>query len=310
MRFDNRPIGVFDSGLGGLTVVRSLMDALPDESILYFGDTARCPYGPRDLGEVRRFVLEIGSWLVSRDVKLIVMACNTATAAGLALAQRAFEVPVVGVVEPGARAAVHATANRKVGVIGTQGTIDSGAYSRAVRALDAGVTVFSVPTPKFVDVVESGLRMGPGPLEQELSELTDVFIRPSFYEIARDYLDPLKRSGIDTLVLGCTHFPLLRSAIQQVVGQSVQLISSDEETAREVADNLKRRGHLVSASQPRELHFATTGDAYEFAHLGSRILRAPVAGVEHVSIETLSSLLSSGELSFLADGEAVEGGAS
>jgi len=310
VRFDNRPIGVFDSGLGCLTVVRSLMDALPDESILYFGDTARCPYGPRDLGEVRRFVLEIGSWLVSRDVKLIVMACNTATAAGLALAQRAFEVPVVGVVEPGARAAVHATANRKVGVIGTQGTIDSGAYSRAVRALDAGVTVFSVPTPKFVDVVESGLRMGPGPLEQELSELTDVFIRPSFYEIARDYLDPLKRSGIDTLVLGCTHFPLLRSAIQQVVGQSVQLISSDEETAREVADNLKRRNQLVSAGQPRELHFATTGDAHELAHLGSRILRATVAGVEHVSVEALSSLPSSEGLSFLADGEAVEGGAS
>lgn len=315
MRFDDgpisdfdRPIGVFDSGLGGLTVVRALMDALPDESILYFGDTARCPYGPRDLGEVRRFVLEIGSWLVSRDVKLIVVACNTATAAGLALAQRAFDVPVIGVVEPGARAAVHATANRKVGVIGTQGTIDSGAYSKAVRALDAGVTVFSVPAPKFVDVVEAGLRMGPGPLEQELSELADVFIRPSFYEIARDYLDPLKRAGIDTLVLGCTHFPLLRSAIQQVVGLNVRLISSDEETAREVANSLRRRNQLASAGQPRRLHFATTGDAGEFAHLGSRILGTSVAGVEHVLVKTLSALPSAEGISLLDASEAVDGG--
>lgn len=284
------------------------MDALPDESILYFGDTARCPYGPRDLGEVRRFVLEIGSWLVSRDVKLIVVACNTATAAGLALAQRAFDVPVIGVVEPGARAAVHATANRKVGVIGTQGTIDSGAYSKAVRALDAGVTVFSVPAPKFVDVVEAGLRMGPGPLEQELSELADVFIRPSFYEIARDYLDPLKRAGIDTLVLGCTHFPLLRSAIQQVVGLNVRLISSDEETAREVANSLRRRNQLASAGQPRRLHFATTGDAGEFAHLGSRILGTSVAGVEHVLVKTLSALPSAEGISLLDASEAVDGG--
>ncbi len=297
---DSRPIGVFDSGLGGLTVARAIMDALPGESIVYLGDTARCPYGPRDLGEVRRFVLEIGSWLIAQDVKLVVIACNTATAAGLELAQRAFGVPVIGVIEPGARAAVHATVNRAVGVIGTQGTIDTGAYSKAVRALDAGVTVFSAATPKFVDVVEAGLRMGPGVVEERLSELTEVFIRPSFHEIARDYLDPLKRSGIDTLILGCTHFPLLTTAIGQVVGRGVQLISSAEETAREVADNLGRRGQRAAVGTPASHRFATTGPAEEFSRLGSRILRQPMGAVEQVGLEALASLPSPDALAMLA----------
>ncbi len=145
---ESAAIGIFDSGLGGLTVAREIARVLPNEPLLYLGDTARCPYGPRDLAEVRRFVLEIGSWLERRNVKLIVIACNTGTAAGLSLAQRTFSVPVLGVVEPGARAAVQATTNRRVGVIGTEGTVRSGAYSQAVRALDAGVTVFSAATPR------------------------------------------------------------------------------------------------------------------------------------------------------------------
>ncbi len=283
------PIGVFDSGLGGLTVAREL----PDESILYLGDTARCPYGPRSLDEVRRFVLEIGSWLTARDVKLIVIACNTGTAAGLALAQRVFDLPVIGVVEPGARAAVQATVNRSVGVIGTVGTIESGAYSLAVRALDAGVTVFSVATPKFVDVVEAGLRMGTGQVEGLLSDSAEVFIRPSFFQMARDYLDPLKRSGIDTLVLGCTHFPLLAPAIQQVVGARVRLISSAEETAREVRETLERRGHLRDSASGAPGHaFATTGDASEFASLGSKVLGWPIGSVEPVKLSDLKAGLS------------------
>ena len=294
------PIGVFDSGLGGLTVAREIARALPHESILYFGDTARCPYGPRDLGEVRRFVLEIGSWLTQRGVKLIVVACNTATAAGLALAQRAFDVPVIGVVEPGARAAVMATVNRRVGVIGTVGTIESGAYSRAVRALDAGVTVFSAATPRFVDIVEEGLRLGPGPLESWLSETTEVFIRPSFHEIARDYLDPLKRSGIDTLVLGCTHFPLLSAAIQQVVGPGVRLISSAEETAREVAETLERRGQLADDEIPR-YEFATTGDADEFARLGARVLRRNIGDAQAIPLDRLRALPAEELLSLILD---------
>lgn len=283
------PIGIFDSGLGGLTVAREIMRVLPDESVVYFGDTARCPYGPREPHEVREFVLQIGSWLARQPVKLIVLACNTATAAGLSLAQRVFDVPVVGVVEPGARAAVKATVNRRVGVIGTVGTVESGAYSSAVRLLDAEVTVFSVATPRFVDVVEQGLRMDSGTLEDWLSESSDVFIRPSFYEMARDYLDPLKRSGIDTLVLGCTHFPLLSAAIQQVVGSSVRLISSAEETAREVAETLGARDQLASG-QGRFERYATTGDADEFALLGGRVLRRKIGDVVHVSLGELDSV--------------------
>ncbi|MFA5843263.1 MAG: glutamate racemase [Coriobacteriia bacterium] len=285
------PIGVFDSGLGGLTVVREIERVSPDESVVYLGDTARCPYGPRPLSQVRDFVLELGAWMRRRPVKLMVVACNTGTAAGLAAAQRAFDVPVIGVIEPGARAAVRATIDRRVGVIGTLGTIESGAYSDAVRALDAGVTVFSAATPKFVDVVEAGLRMGPGTLEEWLAEASDVFIRPSFHQIARDYLEPLKRSGIDTLVLGCTHFPLLSSAIGQVVGRGVRLISSAEETAREVAETLKRRELLAPAGAVPTRAYVTTGDGAEFRDLGGRVLRHPVERVETVGLSELEALL-------------------
>lgn len=294
------PIGVFDSGLGGLTVAREISRCLPDESLVYLGDTARCPYGPRDLAEVRRFVLEIGSWLESRPVKLVVVACNTATAAGLSLAQRAFGVPVIGVVEPGARAAVMATVNRRVGVIGTIGTIDSGAYSKAVRSLDAGVTVFSAATPRFVDIVEEGLRLDQGPVEGLLADSADVFVRPSFHQMARDYLDPLKRSGIDTLVLGCTHFPLLSASIQQVVGPRVTLISSAEETAREVAEALARRGHLAEPGAAASYEFVTTGDPAEFERLGGRVFGAPIGRVRSVSLEELAAL-PSGELIAMID---------
>lgn len=283
---EDLPIGVFDSGLGGLTVAGEILSALPAEDVVYLGDTARCPYGPQPLHDVRRYVLEIGQWLTERRVKLIVVACNTGTAAGLALAQRVFDVPVIGVVEPGARAAVRATVNRRVGVIGTVGTIESGAYSRAVRALDEGVTVFSAATPKFVDVVEQGLRMGPGQVEDWIAGTADVFVRPSFYEMARDYLSPLKRAGIDTLVLGCTHFPLLSAAIGQAIGQRVRLISSAEETAREVREMLERRGHLRSGG-PGGVEFFTTGDAAEFAGLGSRVLRRRIECAEHVALDDL-----------------------
>ena len=287
---DRMPIGVFDSGLGGLTVAREIARALPHESLVYLGDTARCPYGPRDLAQVKRFVLEIGTWLEQHQVKLIVIACNTATAAGLALAQRAFGVPVIGVVEPGARAAVMATRNRRVGVIGTVGTIESGAYSRAMRSLDAGVTVFSAATPRFVEIVEEGLRLDAGPMEGLLADSADVFVRPSFYEIARDYLDPLKRSGIDTLVLGCTHYPLLSTSIQQVVGGRVRLISSAEETALEVAETLARRDHLAPSDARPSHTFVTTGDAGEFARLGSRVFGVPLGRVESIDLAVLEAV--------------------
>jgi glutamate racemase len=303
---ESAAIGIFDSGLGGLTVAREIARALPSESLVYFGDTARCPYGPRDLGDVRRFVLEIGSWLQGRQVKYIVVACNTATAAGLTLAQRAFSVPVVGVIEPGARAAVQATMNRRVGVIGTIGTIESGAYSKAVRALDAGVTVFSAATPRFVDIVEEGLRLDQGPMEGLLADSADVFVRPSFHQIARDYLDPLKRSGVDTLVLGCTHFPLLAAAIQQTVGPRVTLISSAHETAFEVAETLERRGHLADQASTAVYEFATTGDTAEFERLGSKVFGRPTGRAEYVSLEELAALPGAELLAMIDDPEVEE----
>ena len=287
---NDAPIGIFDSGLGGLTVASEMMRALPNESILYLGDTARCPYGPRSQAEVREFVLQIGSWLANHRVKMLVIACNTGTAAGLAAAQRTFEVPVIGVVEPGARAAVQATRNRRVGVIATTGTVESGAYSDAVRALDAGATVFSVAAPKFVDIVEQGLHVGPGSVEGLIADSSDVFVRPSFYEMARDYLDPLKGVGVDTLVLGCTHFPLLSAAIGQVMGRKVRLISSAQETAREVAEVLGKRRGLAPAGNVTRHRFVTTGDEEEFAHLGSAVLRRPIKSAERLPLSELETI--------------------
>ncbi|HIS40386.1 MAG TPA: glutamate racemase [Candidatus Aphodovivens avistercoris] len=279
------PIGVFDSGFGGLTVAREIAKALPGESLIYVGDSARCPYGPRDLREVDGFVQQIGSWLVERGVKMIVIACNTATAAGLAHAQQAFPVPVIGVVEPGARAAVHATRNRRVGVIATKGTIESGAYASAIRHIDAGITVFSTATPRFVEIAERGIRMAEGPVEDYTSLASKVYVRPAFQEIAKEYLEPLRRCGIDTLVLGCTHYPLLKALIGAVVGREVTLISSAKEAARDVAEILARKGALAPADAVPESRFYTTGeDVDEFRSFGGRVFRRPLSFVEHLDL--------------------------
>ena len=287
-QFNDAPIGVFDSGFGGLTVAREIMRALPRESIVYVGDTKRCPYGPRDLAEVNGFVRQIGSWLVERGVKMVVIACNTATAAGLADAQRVLPVPVIGVVEPGARAAAMVTRNRKVGVIATKGTVESNAYSQAIRRIDAGITVFSTATPRFVEIAELGIRMDEGPIEGFWSEMSKVYIRPEFEEIARDYLEPLRRCGVDTLVLGCTHFPLLKALIGGVVGREVTLISSAQEVARDVTEILGRRGVLASEAAAVRHEFFTTGaDVEEFRAFGSRVLSMDMERVAHLDLPEL-----------------------
>lgn len=279
------PIGVFDSGFGGLTVAREIAKALPQESLIYVGDSARCPYGPRDLSEVDGFVQQIGSWLVAQGVKMIVIACNTATAAGLAHAQRTFPVPVIGVVEPGARAAVHATRNRRVGVIATKGTIDSGAYAKAIRHIDAGITVFSTATPRFVEIAERGIRMAEGPVEDYTSLASKVYIRPAFQEIAKEYLEPLRRCEIDTLVLGCTHYPLLKALIGAVVGRDVTLISSAKEAARDVREILDRKRALAPEGTVPVRRFYTTGnDIDEFRSFGGRVFRQPLESVEHLDL--------------------------
>lgn len=285
---NNAPIGIFDSGFGGLTVARAIHERLPQESLIFFGDTARCPYGPRDLREVRGFVHQIGTWLSKHDVKLIIIACNTATAAGLALAQMEFDVPVIGVVEPGARGAVRMTRNRRVGVIATQATIDSGIYPDTIRNLDAGVTAFSSATPLFVEIVEDGIRRSNSPIERLTAEASDVYLRPAFQSIARDYLDPIKKAGVDTLVLGCTHYPVLAPLIQQAVGEDVAIVSSSEETAKEVVETLTYRGHLADGSVPQHSSFFTTGAGLDdFRNIGGHILGYPIEDLSYVDVQDL-----------------------
>lgn len=285
---NNKPIGIFDSGFGGLTVARAIHERLPQESLIFFGDTERCPYGTRDLREVRGFVRQICTWLSEKDVKMIVIACNTATAAGLALAQMEFDVPVVGVVEPGARGAVRMTRNRKVGVIATQATVDSAIYADTIRTLDAGVTVYSSAAPRFVEIVEDGLRKSNSPIERLTAEASDVYLRPAFQEIARDYLDPIKKAGVDTLVLGCTHYPVLEPLIQQAVGENVSIISSSDETAKEVVETLTYRGHLCDGNIPPHNSFNTTGrDLDEFRQIGGHIFGESIEDLSYVDIDTL-----------------------
>lgn len=251
---DSRPIGVFDSGVGGLTVARALMDLLPDERIVYFGDTARGPYGPRDLEQVRAFTAEVVEWLADAGVKLAVAACNTATAAAIETRPLRFPVPVVGVIAPAVTAAVRATRNGRVGVIGTQGTIASGAYDRAVALADPDVKLLSQACPRFVELVEAG-------------RTTDARV----LEVAGRYLGPLLAGDIDTLILGCTHYPLLTGVLSYLLGPQVVLVSSAEETARRVFGELVSTGLLAPAGAGSH-RFVASGDRAEFVRLAGRFL--------------------------------------
>lgn len=284
--WNNAPIGVFDSGFGGLTVAREIMKALPNESLMYVGDTEHCPYGPRSIAEVESFVVQICQWLIDRGVKMIVIACNTATAAGLKTAQGLFDIPIIGVVEPGARAAARATLNRRVGVIATKGTVESNVYTDAIRNIDSGITVFSTATPRFVEIAELGIQMAKGPIENYTSLASKVYIRPEFQEIARDYLDPLKRCEVDTLVLGCTHFPLLKTLIGGIMGTRVVLVSSATEVARDCTDLLARRGIACEPNHEPTYQFFSSGeDLEDFRTFGTRVLRFPITQLEHVSFD-------------------------
>ena len=263
------PIGIFDSGVGGLTVARAIIDQLPHEQLLYVGDTARGPYGPRPLSEVRQFALEIMDGLVARGVKLIVIACNTASAAVLRDARERYDIPVIEVIHPAARRAALATRNRRIGVIGTRATIASGVYEDALSTIP-DVQVTSAACPMFVSFVEAGVTTG-----------------PEVMQAAHTYLDPLVGAGIDTLVLGCTHYPLLTGVIQYVVGDDVTLVSSAEETAKDVYRTLTSREllHSDDATPPQHV-FLATGDPAPFADLGRRILGTAVSA-EHVSFGAL-----------------------
>lgn len=263
---DSRPVGVFDSGVGGLTVVRALMDLLPAESVVYFGDGARGPYGPRDPAEVRGFALEIAGLLAEEGVKMLVAACNSASSAGLDPVREAHpELPLVEVIAPAVRAAVRATRNRRIGVIGTDLTIRSGAYDRAVGATRENVTLFGGACPRFVEFVERGETSG-----------------PEVIEVAREYLSPLIEEDADTLILGCTHYPLLTGVLRFVMGPGVVLVSSAEETAADVFAGLTRAGMLRPRGAPPEHRFLCSGDPVVFHALGTRFLGPEMAKVEEV----------------------------
>lgn len=287
----SQPIGILDSGMGGLTVARAISTVLPDESIYYVGDTKRCPYGVREPDEIRAFVRQIGAWFARRSVKLVVIACNTATAAALPLAQRTFGVPVIGVINPGARAAIQASVSRRVGVIATPLTVQSDAYARAIHQMDAGVQVFSLATPRFVSLVEDELATGHH-LHEDWRRNRDVFDTPAVRAAVGEDLEPLRGLSIDTLVLGCTHFPLLTPAIRSVLGRGVSIVSSAEETTREVAATLRRRGQLAAPGSLVRHRFATTGDDIAtFAAAGQFIFGRPLASIEHIDIGELEALV-------------------
>ena len=260
----NAPIGIFDSGVGGLTVARSILDQLPNESTLYIGDTARGPYGPRPLAQVRKFALESLDFLVEQGVKAIVIACNTASAAMLRDARERYAIPVIEVIQPAVRRAVAATRSGKIGVIGTRATIDSAAYLDAFAAAPQ-LDITSIACPLFVEYVERGETSG-----------------EAITEIARNYLAPFIEAKIDTLVLGCTHYPLLTGVISYVMGEGVTLVSSAEETAKDLYRTLVERSLLRTQQvEPPTHRFLATGDAKAFESLARRFLGPEVTRVEH-----------------------------
>ncbi|MCX8129079.1 MAG: glutamate racemase [Clostridia bacterium] len=265
---DNRPIGVFDSGLGGLTVLKEIMELLPSESLVYFGDSGRAPYGTKSRETIIKYTFQDIRFLLNQDIKMIVIGCNTASAYSYEQVRSCFDIPVIEVVRPGAAAAVRETANKKVGVIGTPGTIGSGVYEKAINGIDNSIKIFSKACPLFVPLAEEGWWDN------------DIALRT-----AEEYLIPLKNEGIDTLVLGCTHYPLLIKTISQVMGDGVKLVSSGLEVAKVVkdivmSDSLQRDGHISPVYR-----YYTSDSVEKFEALGNSFLQRNVCSAEKVDIE-------------------------
>jgi glutamate racemase len=262
---DPRPVGVFDSGVGGLTVLHECLVTMPHEDFVYLGDHARLPYGPRPLPEIRRFAREIGAFLEGRGVKLIVIACNSATSAALPDLQAELSVPVVGVIAPEAHAAVKATRNRRIGLLATPATVAAGRYAELVHALDAGAALVQVACPRLVPLIEAE-----APFEDVVAAV-------------REYAAPLKDARVDTAILGCTHYPLIRPVLQRVFGRDVTLVFSAEETARDVAETLARKRIENDPAREGAYRFLTTADPATFRAQGRRFLQLPIGEVEHVT---------------------------
>ncbi|SKC53844.1 glutamate racemase [Plantibacter cousiniae (nom. nud.)] len=262
---NDAPIGIFDSGVGGLTVARAVSDQLPAESVIYIGDTAHSPYGPKPIADVRRYSLEVLDSLVDQGVKMLVIACNTASAAMLRDARERYSVPVVEVIQPAVRTAVRSTRNGRIGVIGTEGTINSRAYQDLFE-VNPELTVFGQACPRFVEFVEAGVTTG-----------------PDLLEAAEEYLAPLRHAGVDTVVLGCTHYPFLKGAISYVMGPQVSLVSSDTETANDVYRVLVTRDLLRASSEPATHRYEATGSsADDFIALANRLMGREISTVSLV----------------------------
>lgn len=265
---DNRPIGVFDSGLGGLTVLKEIMSGMPGESIVYFGDNGRAPYGNKSKETVLKYTFQDIRFLLNQDIKMIVIACNTASACSIKQVKNTFDIPVIEVVEPGATAAVRETKSKRVGVIGTTNTVNSGVYENAIQHIDTQMQVFSKACPLFVNLAEEGW------WENDIAE-----------RIAQEYLLPLKEFNIDTLVLGCTHYPILFNTINKVIGPEVNLVSSAQEVAS-VVKKLVEENDIARDPQIEPVYRYYTSDNVElFESFGSKILGKEINAVEKVDIE-------------------------
>ena len=264
----DRPIGIFDSGVGGLTVVRALAERLPNEAMVYFGDTARVPYGPKSRETVRRYAREASTLLMSRGVKMVVIACNTATAHAWDVLQRELPVPVLGVIEPGVQAAVAASRTGRIGVLGTAGTIASGVYDFAIRTRLPDARVYAQPCPLFVPLVEEGY------VEHPATRL-----------VTEEYLRPLRELDVDVTILGCTHYPLLRPLLQDVLGPEVTLVDSGAETAAHVHDLLEAQALLRTSPEAPGHTFIASDSPLRFREVGRRFVGSLMGRVEEFDIE-------------------------
>ena len=265
---DNRPIGVFDSGVGGLTVLREIIKVAPSESTIYFGDTERVPYGPRDLSEVRKFAGKISRFLYDKNVKIIVIACNTSTAAALEDIKNEYDIPILGVIKPGARTAVFNTINKRVGVIATRATVKSNAYENEIKKIDPGIKTFSIPAPLLVEYVEKGILEG-----------------NSLNKTICSYLEPLARENIDVLILGCTHFPLIEKRILACCKKSMKVISSAVETAKDVKKILtEKKIYADKANKPNRI-FYETGPSSNFYEVGKMFLGGEIGEVSKTILD-------------------------
>ncbi len=266
---DNRPIGVFDSGLGGLTAVKELMHQLPNESIVYFGDTGRVPYGTRSNETIVKYVSQDIRFLLNFDIKIIIIACGTASAVALQRVQPQFDIPIIGVVQPSVEQAVKTTRNKRIAIIGTAGTINSNAYAEKIAAIDPEIKTYSKPCPMFVPLVENGY------IDGEVATL-----------VAQEYLLPLKEEGVDVLIMGCTHYPLLRKIISKVMGKDVHLIDPGAETAKYVKQILQSTDQLSDLIQKVQHQYYVSDSVESFSRLGSMFLEKEINdSVEKIDIE-------------------------